>query len=201
MGMRDEILEQPAVAARLLATGLPVIEAIARAIQSREIEFVLIAGRGTSDHAGVYAQYIFGTRNDLPVALAAPSLLSIYEARPRLRHALVIGISQSGRSPDVVGVVEDGRRQGALTLAVTNDRSSPLASAGTTEPSPRWPGALIAEGVPSARACRMVGIHPRTGKRWRNGLRIPSGGRVLNFRRLDMELRRRPLNGALPPGR
>lgn len=129
MGMRDEILEQPAVAATLLETGLPVIEAVARAIQSREIEFVVIAGRGTSDHAGVYAQYIFGTRNDLPVALAAPSLLSIYGARPRLRHALVIGISQSGRSPDVVGVVEEGRRQGALTLAVTNDRSSPLAVA------------------------------------------------------------------------
>jgi glucosamine--fructose-6-phosphate aminotransferase (isomerizing) len=129
MGMRDEILEQPAVAAGLLETGLPVIEAIARAIQSREIEFVVIAGRGTSDHAGVYAQYTFGTRNDLPVALAAPSLLSIYGARPRLRHALVIGISQSGRSPDVVGVIEEGCRQGALTLAVTNDQSSPLAVA------------------------------------------------------------------------
>ncbi len=129
MGMRDEILEQPAVAARLLETSPSLIEEIARAIQSRAIEFVLIAGRGTSDHAGVYAQYIFGARNDLPVALAAPSLFSIYGARPRLRHALVIGISQSGRSPDVVGVVEEGRRQGALTLAVTNDRSSPLGDA------------------------------------------------------------------------
>ncbi len=129
MGMRDEILEQPNVATGLLETSLPVIEAIAKAIQSREIEFVLIAGRGTSDHAGVYAQYVFGTRNDLPVALAAPSLLSIYGARPRLRRALVIGISQSGRSPDVVGVIEEGRRQDALTLAVTNDRSSPLAVA------------------------------------------------------------------------
>ena len=127
--MRDEILEQPAVAAGLLETGLPVIVAIARAIQAREIEFVMIAGRGTSDHAGVYAQYIFGARNGLPVALAAPSILSIYGARPRLRRALVIGISQSGRSPDVVGVIEEGRRQGALTLAVTNDPSSPLAVA------------------------------------------------------------------------
>lgn len=92
MGMRNEILEQPALAAGLLKTGLPLIEAIARAIQLRGIEFVVIAGRGTSDHASVYAQYIFGTRNDLPVALAAPSFLSIYGARPRLRHALVIGI-------------------------------------------------------------------------------------------------------------
>ncbi|MEK6720942.1 MAG: SIS domain-containing protein [Chloroflexota bacterium] len=127
--MRDEILEQPNVAARLLETGPSPIEAITRAIRSHPIEFVLIAGRGTSDHAGVYAQYIFGSRNDLPVALAAPSLLSIYGARPRLRHALVIGISQSGRSPDVVGVVTEGRRQGAVTVAVTNDPSSPLAVA------------------------------------------------------------------------
>lgn len=127
--MRDEILEQPDVAAGMLETGLPAIEAIVGAIGSREIEFVVIAGRGTSDHAGVYAQYIFGTRNDLPVALAAPSLFSIYGARPRLGHALVIGISQSGRSPDVVGVIEEGRRQGALTLAITNDPSSALAVA------------------------------------------------------------------------
>ncbi len=67
--MRNEILEQPALAAGLLKTGLPLIEAIARAMQLRGIEFVVIAGRGTSDHASVYAQYIFGTRNDLPVAL------------------------------------------------------------------------------------------------------------------------------------
>lgn len=129
MGLRDEILEQPDIAAGLLETGLPVVEAIVRAIRSREIEFVMIAGRGTSDHAGVYAQYVFGARNDLPVALAAPSLVSIYGARPRLHHALVIGISQSGRSPDVVGIVEEGRRQGGLTLAITNDPSSPLAAA------------------------------------------------------------------------
>ncbi len=69
MGMRNEILEQPSLAAGLLKTGLPLIAAIARAIQLRGIEFVVIAGRGTSDHASVYAQYIFGTRNDLPVAL------------------------------------------------------------------------------------------------------------------------------------
>ena len=57
MGIRDEILDQPAVAAGMLEAGLPVIEAIARAIQSRRIEFVVIAGRGTSDHAGVYAPF------------------------------------------------------------------------------------------------------------------------------------------------
>lgn len=129
MGMRDEILEQPDVAAGLLETSLPVVEAIVRVIRSRDIAFVMIAGRGTSDHAGVYAQYLLGARNGLPVALAAPSLVSIYGARPLLRNALVIGISQSGRSPDVVGVVEDGRRQGGLTLAITNDPASPLAVA------------------------------------------------------------------------
>jgi glucosamine--fructose-6-phosphate aminotransferase (isomerizing) len=88
-----------------------------------------MAGRGTSDHAGVYAQYLFGSRNRLPVAMAAPSLFTMYPQSPLLGNALVIGISQSGQSPDIVSVVAEGRRQGALTLAVTNDTSSPLAQA------------------------------------------------------------------------
>lgn len=129
MGLRNEILEQPEVAAGLLETSLPLVEALVRTIRSREIAFVMIAGRGTSDHAGVYAQYVLGARNGLPVALAAPSLVSIYGAQPRLDQALVIGISQSGSSPDVVGIVEEARRQGGLTLAITNDPSSPLAAA------------------------------------------------------------------------
>ena len=63
------------------------------------------------------------------MALAAPSLASIYGTAPRLHHALVLGISQSGRSPDVVAVLDDARRQGALTVAITNDPASELAAA------------------------------------------------------------------------
>jgi glucosamine--fructose-6-phosphate aminotransferase (isomerizing) len=98
-------------------------------IQERAVGYVFLAARGTSDHAGVYAQYVWGARNRLPVALAAPSLFTRYEEAPRLHDALVVGISQSGQSPDIVRVISEGRHQGALTLALTNDPASPLAQA------------------------------------------------------------------------
>jgi glutamine---fructose-6-phosphate transaminase (isomerizing) len=131
--LRAEIAEQPAAIERLLRDGRPRIEAIAAAIGPRiadgEIDLVVVAARGTSDHAAIYAQYRIGTALRLPVALAAPSLVSLYGAEPRLSRALVIGISQSGRSPDVVGVVASARRQGAPTIAITNEPHSELARA------------------------------------------------------------------------
>jgi glucosamine--fructose-6-phosphate aminotransferase (isomerizing) len=129
VGLRDEILEQPAVAERFLANGLPEVHHIVDALGEREIDVVLIAARGTSDHAAIYAQYVFGALHRLPVALAAPSLVSLYGIAPRLDRALVIGISQSGRSPDVVGVIEAARAQGAPTISITNAPGSPLARA------------------------------------------------------------------------
>ena len=118
---------QPAVLERLLQTQAGPARDIARTIRSRGIHWVLIAARGSSDHAALYAKYLWGSRNGLPVALAAPSLYTLYHTPPRLQGALVVGISQSGQSPDIVSVLADARRQGALTLAVTNDLSSPLA--------------------------------------------------------------------------
>ena len=133
MGLRDEIREQPEVAARLLRDGRPEIEAIAdrliARLADREIDHVVIAARGTSDHAAIYAQYLFGAHLRLPVALATPSLISLYGVEPRLDRSLVIGVSQSGQSPDIVGVVAAARRQGAPTIALTNDAGSDLAAA------------------------------------------------------------------------
>ncbi len=125
----DEIREQPDVAARLLQAGPPALARVATEARRRGIGLVVIAARGTSDHAAVYAQYVLGARNGLTVALAAPSLVTLYGASPRYGNALVIGLSQSGQSPDVVGVVEAARAQGALTLAITNSPGSPLAIA------------------------------------------------------------------------
>jgi glucosamine--fructose-6-phosphate aminotransferase (isomerizing) len=127
--LRAEIREQPDVAEHLLVTGPPVLDAVAAEVRRRGIGLVVIAARGTSDHAAVYAQYVLGARNGLTVALAAPSLVTIYGASPRYGNALVIGLSQSGRSPDVVGVMAAARAQGALTLSITNDPASPLAMA------------------------------------------------------------------------
>ncbi len=127
--LRTEISQQPEVAARLLASAGPPLDAVARAVHARGIRFVVFAARGTSDNAAIYGQYVLGLRNRLPVALATPSLTTLYGATPRYDDALVVGVSQSGVSPDIVGVVVAARTQGALTLAVTNDPHSPLASA------------------------------------------------------------------------
>lgn len=106
MSMRSELGESPALVARLLDQATAEVDAVAAAVRAREIDVVVVAARGTSDHAALYGQYILGARNHLLVAPAAPSLVSIYGAAPRLRRALVIGISQSGRSPDVVAVLD-----------------------------------------------------------------------------------------------
>jgi glucosamine--fructose-6-phosphate aminotransferase (isomerizing) len=129
MGLKDEIYQQPDILRQWLNTRLDHARRVAHAIRQRDIDFVFLAARGTSDHAGVYAQYLWGSVNRLPVAFAAPSLFTMYKGWPRLQKALVVGVSQSGQSPDVVSVLEEGRRQGGVTLAITNAPDSPLAQA------------------------------------------------------------------------
>ena len=129
MSLRDEILEQPAAAERQLASSRPAIDGLVERLRSNPVDQVVIAARGSSDHAAIYAQYLLGTVHRLPVALAAPSILSLYGVVPRFARSLVIGISQSGASPDIVGVIAAARGQGAPTLAITNDLGSPLAEA------------------------------------------------------------------------
>jgi len=124
-----EIHEQPEVLARMLDEQAGRAAELADVIRERNVCYAVLAARGTSDNAARYAQYLFGSLNGLPVALATPSLFTIYQTPPRLRQALVLGISQSGQSPDIVAVVEEGRRQGALTAAVTNTPDSPLGDA------------------------------------------------------------------------
>lgn len=127
MILRDEILEQPQRLKHLLENQWETAQRIAQAIRAHKIEYVVIAARGTSDNAARYATYLWGALNALPVALATPSLFTYYQTPPRMRGALVVGISQSGQSPDIVEVVEEGKRQGCLTLAITNAPESPLA--------------------------------------------------------------------------
>ena len=122
-----EIHEQPVVLAQLLEKERPAIQRLADEVRQRRIDYVLIAARGTSDNAGRYAQYLLGAANRMVVALATPSLFSIYNQPPRLGNALVLGISQSGKSPDIVAVLSEARRQGALTAAFTNTPASDLA--------------------------------------------------------------------------
>ncbi len=127
MTLHSEIFEQADVMEGLLANQLGMIGKIAAAIRELSPQYVFLAARGTSDNAGRYANYLWGAMNGLPVALATPSLFTFYHQPPRLKGALVVGISQSGQSPDIVSVLEEGRRQGCKTLAMTNEPDSPLA--------------------------------------------------------------------------
>lgn len=127
MSLYSEILEQPERLEKLLETQRKNVEQIASEIKARNIQFVFLAARGTSDNAGRYANYLLGAMNGLPLALAAPSLFTYYHRPPRLKGALVVGVSQSGQSPDIVSVLEEGRRQGCATLGITNVPDSPLA--------------------------------------------------------------------------
>ncbi len=129
MTVHDEIAEQPEVAGRLLETQAGHVESIASWLQGEEFRHVVIAARGTSDHAAIYAQYVLGVRNGLSVGLGTPSIVSLYGAVPDFGGALVIGISQSGASPDIVAVVAAARAQGASTVAITNEPMSALAAA------------------------------------------------------------------------
>lgn len=127
--LENEIAEQPEVIARLLESQAPPMRPMVAAIREFDPTFVYIAARGTSDNAARYAQYTLGTLAGLPVALAAPSIHTLYNTPPRLSRALAIGISQSGQAADVTKVIEDARAQGALTITITNYPDSPLAQA------------------------------------------------------------------------
>ena len=124
-----EIREQPDVVARLLKREAAALRALAAELRRRRPRYAVIAARGSSDNAARYAQHVLGRILRQPVDLAPPTLHTLYDAPPRFIDAVVIGISQSGASPDVVSVVAEGARQGALTAAMTNDPSSPLAAA------------------------------------------------------------------------
>src|SRR6184192_3033314 len=122
-----ELREQPAALERFLAAESAHVEDIARGLLRDDVRYLLIVSRGSSSNVARYMQYLFGTFNRLPVAFATPSLYTVYDAPPDLGPAAVIGISQSGASPDVVAVLDEARRQGRPTLAITNDSHSPLA--------------------------------------------------------------------------
>lgn len=126
--LEAETGEQPDVAARLLDATWPRLDELARVLRPDRVSGVVVTARGSSDNAARYAQYLLGLRLGLPVALAAPSLTSVYGRPPALEGRAVVAVSQSGGSPDVVSVVAAAREQGCPTLAVTNDPASPLAA-------------------------------------------------------------------------
>jgi glucosamine--fructose-6-phosphate aminotransferase (isomerizing) len=125
--LETELREQPAALARLLDRQTERAREVAETFRRDDIRYILIASRGSSSNAARYAQYLLGRAHRVPVMFATPSLYTIYEQPPRLDGGIVIGISQSGASPDVASVLAEARRQGRPTIALTNVADSPLA--------------------------------------------------------------------------
>ncbi len=126
--LEQEIFQQPDVIRNLVNTKRTQIGGLADTLRKKPPRFILIAARGTSDHAAIYAKYLFSGINKIPVGLAMPSLFTLYQQMPNLENGLVIGISQSGQTPDVRAVLEEGQRQGVPTISISNVKDAPIAS-------------------------------------------------------------------------
>ncbi|HEV7346339.1 MAG TPA: SIS domain-containing protein [Devosia sp.] len=127
--MRQEVEAIPGVVANFLDQSGSALDAAAAELRKRSPALVATVARGSSDHACSYLKYAIELTLGLPVASIGPSVASIYGRDLKLDGAATIAISQSGKSPDIVGMTQSARRSGATTIAVTNTADSPLAEA------------------------------------------------------------------------
>lgn len=125
--MVREAAEAPEVAKRLIAANTDACRALGARLRATPPRFVVTCARGSSDSAATYAKYLIELRLGVVGASVGPSVSSIYRAKVGMREALFLAISQSGRSPDLLALAEMARADGALTVAIVNDETSPLA--------------------------------------------------------------------------
>jgi glucosamine--fructose-6-phosphate aminotransferase (isomerizing) len=124
--MMEEIFDQPQALQRTLRAESRHAQRF-RSFARGKFRLIVLVARGTSDNAAIFGRYLLEFTTGIPVSMAAPSLHTLYHAKLDLRDALVIGVSQSGAGTDINLVLESARRQGAYTLAITNEAESPLA--------------------------------------------------------------------------
>lgn len=146
--MWREIFEQPTVLRRCLTDNDQLLQTIANALKDSDINNVVIAARGTSDHAGIYGKYIIEHNLGIPVALAAPSIFTMYGQSMTFKNSLVIGISQSGKAEDVLEVIRCAKSKGAMTIGITNFADSPI---GTTAQYHLYTNAGLEESVAATK--------------------------------------------------
>jgi len=125
--MASEAASAPQLIAQQLQKNQSVCADLGAQIRAFDPTLVYIIGRGSSDHAGVYAKYLIEVELGIPVCAAAPSVTGLFGRQLNLKRALVLCISQSGRSPDILTQAAAARKSGALCVALVNDQSSPLA--------------------------------------------------------------------------
>ena len=126
--MASEISETPQVFSRILSN-LAAFEPIKDILTANKISSILILARGTSDNAAHFLKYLVETKLGLPCGLTSPSSVTIYDAELHYQGVLVVALSQSGQSPDLVAFANSAKRAGAKLISLTNDANSPLAKA------------------------------------------------------------------------
>jgi glucosamine--fructose-6-phosphate aminotransferase (isomerizing) len=124
--MLEEIAEQPAALERTIASEREKIARLARSLADRDIDLIVLVARGSSDNAALFGRYLLEITTGIPVSLSAPSVHTIYQAKLNLKHALVIGVSQSGEGEDINRVLENARDCGAFTIGITNEPASSM---------------------------------------------------------------------------
>jgi glucosamine--fructose-6-phosphate aminotransferase (isomerizing) len=125
--MRQEILEIPTAVARLVESGAADIQLAAAALRTHDPQFLVSVARGSSDHAATYLKYASELLMGRAMASIGPSVASIYGAKLNLKGTACLSVSQSGKSPDIVAMMQAARDGGSLTIAMTNTPDSPLA--------------------------------------------------------------------------
>lgn len=124
--MLAEIAEQPAALERTIAEERGKIAKLGKLLKARDIDLIVLVARGSSDNAALFGRYLLEITTGIPVSLSAPSVHTIYGAKLRLDHALVVGVSQSGEGEDINHVLESARASGAYTIGITNERASSM---------------------------------------------------------------------------
>src|SRR5215217_7960864 len=122
--MIQEITEQPVVLERTIQAERAKVEKLGEFLRGRDIDLIVLVARGSSDNASLFGRYLLEVTTGIPVSLSAPSVHTIYGARLKLDHALVVGVSQSGEGEDINRVLESARSSGAHTIGITNEPGS-----------------------------------------------------------------------------
>src|SRR6202789_2111235 len=125
--MLEETRQQPEALARTLEGASEALRVLRRRFERQRPQLVILVARGTSDNAAQFGRYLIEITTQIPVSLAAPSVVTLYHSALDLTNALVVGISQSGESTDTNAVLEAARGRGAVTLGITNEPSSAMA--------------------------------------------------------------------------
>ena len=126
--MLQEIAEQPAALARTIQSERVKLSRLGAFLKQRNIDLIVLVARGSSDNAALFGRYLLEITTGIPVSLSAPSVHTLYRAKLRLQHALVVGVSQSGAGDDINQVLENARAGGAYTVGITNEPASAMVN-------------------------------------------------------------------------